>query len=74
MKYLRIGIGTERVTPTTRRFMLDLGIESTKPANERIRGIIVATIALAGMIWALNAQPDVDTHPALTIDAAEVMR
>ncbi len=74
MKYLRLGIGTERVSPTTRRFMIDVGLESTKPANEKARNIIVASLFILALIWSLNAAADPITHPAVTVDVTEVLR
>ena len=61
MKYLTVGIGTEKVDESTRRFSVDIGLRSTKPANEQLRNYVasaIAVIAFALSIMALNgAQP-----------------
>lgn len=73
MKYLRLGVGCDRISPSSVRLTCDIGFESTKPASEKIRNAAVSLAALVGLLWALNATPDVDAHPAITIDVVQVI-
>lgn len=69
MRTLRIGCGTTKVDPTTRRFMLDIGIDSDKPANERVRNIVVPMIFLALFmlsIWGMK-KTDAPVYESQTV-------
>lgn len=70
MKYLRIGVGTERVDSSTRRFMIDLGFEATKPSSERVRKAVTIAAVIIGFIAAIAAlqATDVEAHPNTTIN------
>lgn len=66
MKTLHLGVGTERVNPTTRRFMLDVGIESTKPASEGILNAIVIMAVVVGFALSIYALDATDVEPTQT--------
>jgi hypothetical protein len=73
MKYLRVGLGTEKISPTTRRFMFDIGVESTKPANTTVRNYVASAIAIICFLLAVYAIPDPVTHPQMTVSLGAVL-
>lgn len=73
MKYLRLGIGCDRITPSSVRITCDIGFESTKPANEKVRNIIVATLFALAFVASVSLASDPVTHPELTVTLSEVL-
>lgn len=73
MKYLRVGFGTEKINQSTRRFMFDVGVESTKPANVTVRNYVASAIAVIAFLLAVYAIPDPVTHPQSTVTLGSLL-
>lgn len=70
MKYLVFGIGSDRTSPSTRRFTVDIGITSTKPADESVRKAVVISSAIALLLvslWLLDTTDVPDFKPTINL-------
>lgn len=76
MKYLTIGIGIDRATAPNgqpvKRIQFDCGIQSTKPASEKLRKVVVITAAVIGLLlsfYGLQATDIPDLQPTYNMGA-----